>query len=150
MGRPGFTVWHERRILPEEKVARDLALLAALGQAKTWEYAEHMGCSEQTAKNRLRRLYRSRACRPAPGAWAARVDVHDEGGGGVSTFHLAQFLISPGDKVKKRRMAAIMGLLRFDWMRRRGDFIRPRDVSVERWRAIDAGERMAYEMGRLR
>ena len=57
MGRPGFTVWHERRILPEEKVARDLALLAALGQAKTWEYAEHMGCSEQTAKNRLRRLY---------------------------------------------------------------------------------------------
>ena len=47
-------------------------------------------------------------------------------------------------------MAAIMGLLRFDWMRRRGDFIRPRDVSVERWRAMDAGERMAYEMGRLR
>lgn len=44
----------------------------------------------------------------------------------------------------------LMGRLRFDWMRRRGDFIRPREVPVERWRAMDAGERHAYEMRRLR
>ena len=55
--RPGFTVWNERRIPPAEKVARDLEMLVALGQCKTWEYAEHMGVGEATAKNRLRALY---------------------------------------------------------------------------------------------
>jgi predicted transcriptional regulator len=55
--RPGFTVWNERRIPPREKVERDLGMLRALGQTKSWEFAEHMGCSEQTAKNRLRALY---------------------------------------------------------------------------------------------
>jgi predicted transcriptional regulator len=55
--RPGFTVWNERRIPPAEKEARDLDLLRALGKCKTWEYAEHMGVKEATAKNRLRRLY---------------------------------------------------------------------------------------------
>jgi hypothetical protein len=55
--RPGFTVWRERRIPPAEKEARDLEMLRDLGQAKTWEYAERAGCSEQTAKNRLRRLF---------------------------------------------------------------------------------------------
>jgi len=55
--RPGFTVWNERRIPPDEKEARDLEMLRALGQTKTWEYAEHMGIEVQTAKNRLRRLY---------------------------------------------------------------------------------------------
>lgn len=55
--RPGFSVWAERRIPPAEKVARDLELLNALGETKTWEYAEHMGCSEKVAKERLRKLY---------------------------------------------------------------------------------------------
>lgn len=52
--------------------------------------------------------------------------------------------------MKNRKMAAVMGRLRFDWMRRRGDFIRPRELSREAWRAMDAGERHAYEMRRLR
>ena len=55
--RPGFSVWDERRIPPADKAARDHKALAALGQAKSWEYAQSVGCSEQTAKNRLRRLY---------------------------------------------------------------------------------------------
>jgi len=55
--RPGFSVWDERRIPPADKAARDRKALAALGQAKSWEYAQRVGCSEQTAKNRLRRLY---------------------------------------------------------------------------------------------
>lgn len=45
------------RISKADRIARDLELLAALGRTQTWEFAEHMGCSEQTAKNRLRRLY---------------------------------------------------------------------------------------------
>jgi hypothetical protein len=50
----------------------------------------------------------------------------------------------------RQKMAAVLGRLRFDWMRRRGDFIRPREVSRERWCAMDSGERRAYEMRRLR
>jgi DNA-directed RNA polymerase specialized sigma24 family protein len=47
----------EMKLTTGEKLTRDLEMLAALGQTKSWEYAEHMGISEQTAKNRLRRLF---------------------------------------------------------------------------------------------
>lgn len=47
----------EKRLPMEQRVERDLELLAALGRTWSWEFAEHMGCSEQTAKNRLRRLF---------------------------------------------------------------------------------------------
>jgi len=40
-----------------EGVERDVEMLNVLGQTKTWEFAEHMGISEQVAKKRLRRLY---------------------------------------------------------------------------------------------
>jgi hypothetical protein len=52
--------------------------------------------------------------------------------------------------VKNRKMAAIIGRLRYERQRALGDFIRPREVPRERWRAMDAGERMAYEMQRVR
>lgn len=48
------------------------------------------------------------------------------------------------------KMAKLFGKLRFERQRALGDFIRPRDVSRERWRAMDAGERLRYEMGRVR
>jgi hypothetical protein len=40
-----------------ERIERDLELLAALGQTKTWEYAEIAGVSGQVGKDRLYRLY---------------------------------------------------------------------------------------------
>ena len=40
-----------------DRIARDLEMVAALGKAQSWEFAEHMGITEQTAKNRLRRLF---------------------------------------------------------------------------------------------
>jgi hypothetical protein len=43
--------------LNELRRAQDLDMLRALGQTKSWEFAEHMGYSEQIGKNRLRALY---------------------------------------------------------------------------------------------
>ncbi len=43
--------------LNEQRRAQDLDMLRALGQTKSWEFAEHMGYSEQIGKNRLRALY---------------------------------------------------------------------------------------------
>jgi predicted transcriptional regulator len=40
-----------------EKIERDAELLRALGQTKTFEFAEISGVAEATAKNRLRRLH---------------------------------------------------------------------------------------------
>lgn len=69
VGRPPGTTGYtqteaaRKRIAVEQatpmsaRIARDMELLAALGQTQTWEFAEHMGVSEQTAKNRLRRLF---------------------------------------------------------------------------------------------
>jgi hypothetical protein len=47
----------EARIPLADRVARDDELLRALGQTKTWEYAEVAGVSEKVAKERLRRLF---------------------------------------------------------------------------------------------
>jgi hypothetical protein len=33
-----------------------------------------------------------------------------------------------------KKMAAVIGRLRFDWMRRRGVFLRPRRVSADAWK----------------
>lgn len=52
--------------------------------------------------------------------------------------------------MKNEKMAKLFGKLRFERQRALGDFIRPRELSKERWRAMDAGERMAYEMKRMR
>lgn len=47
----------EMRIPKADRLARDAELLRALGQTKTWEYAEFAGVSEKVAKERLRRLF---------------------------------------------------------------------------------------------
>jgi Fic family protein len=47
----------EMKLTTDEKLTRDRDMLDALGETKSWEYAVHMGISEQTAKNRLRRLF---------------------------------------------------------------------------------------------
>lgn len=47
----------ELKLTMDERIARDRELLAALGQTKTWEYAEIAGVSEKVAKERLRRLF---------------------------------------------------------------------------------------------
>jgi predicted transcriptional regulator len=48
----------EKRLPMADRIARDLELLRALGgRTWTWEFAEHMGCSEATASWRLRRLF---------------------------------------------------------------------------------------------
>jgi hypothetical protein len=52
--------------------------------------------------------------------------------------------------VSSQKMTAVLERLRFDWMRKRGDFTRPRELSREAWRAMDADERVAYEMKRVR
>jgi hypothetical protein len=41
----------------ELRRAQDLDMLRALGKAQTWEFAQHMGYSEQVGKNRLRALH---------------------------------------------------------------------------------------------
>jgi hypothetical protein len=52
--------------------------------------------------------------------------------------------------MKNEKMARLMERLRLDRQKALGDFIRPREVPAERWRAMDAGERVAYEMKRVR
>jgi hypothetical protein len=52
--------------------------------------------------------------------------------------------------VKNEKMARLIGRLRFERQRALGDFIRPREVPRERWRAMNTGERVAYEMKRVR
>jgi|HubBroStandDraft_6_1064221.scaffolds.fasta_scaffold05284_3 hypothetical protein len=47
----------EKRLPMEARIARDLEMLDALGRTWSWEFAEYAGVSEQTAKNRLRRLF---------------------------------------------------------------------------------------------
>jgi hypothetical protein len=47
----------ERRWGSADRTEQDVAMLDALGQTQTWEFAGHMGYSEATAKNRLRRLF---------------------------------------------------------------------------------------------
>lgn len=58
--------------------------------------------------------------------------------------------MSQSSQRRSEKMVRLIGRLRFDRQRALGDFIRPRGVSRERWRAMDAGERIAYEMRRVR
>jgi hypothetical protein len=48
-----------------------------------------------------------------------------------------------------KKMTAVMDRLRFDWMRRRGDFIRPRGVPLDAWRRMSEGERRRHLMKRV-
>jgi predicted transcriptional regulator len=41
----------------ERRIAEDLEALRLMGAVMTWQYAERVGCAEQTAKNRLRKLH---------------------------------------------------------------------------------------------
>jgi hypothetical protein len=41
----------------ETTIVRDRELLEALGKTTSYEFASFEGCSRQSAKNRLRRLY---------------------------------------------------------------------------------------------
>ncbi len=44
------------------------------------------------------------------------------------------------------KMTRVFGRLRHDWMRRRGDFIRPREVPAEVWRGWSEERRSRYFM----
>lgn len=47
----------EMKLTLDEKLARDREALRLMGAVRTWQYAERTGCSEKTAKERLRRLF---------------------------------------------------------------------------------------------
>jgi hypothetical protein len=46
--------------------------------------------------------------------------------------------------MKNEKMATVFGRLRHDWLRRRGDFIRPREVPAEVWRSWPGWKKDRY------
>jgi hypothetical protein len=52
------------------------------------------------------------------------------------------------DSTQRRaaKMTRVFGRLRFDWMRGRGDFIRPREVPKDVWRSWSEERRCRYVM----
>jgi len=46
-----------KKLSPEERLQKDHDALRLIGPAKTWEFAERIGCSEKSAVYRLRYLY---------------------------------------------------------------------------------------------